>query len=193
MSTMWFTSDWHFGHSNVLGFGPGRPFDNIAAHDAELIARHNAVVAPDDEVWVLGDVALGDLTTSLACCAAMNGRSYLLCGNHDRPTMARGADKAHHWAQRYRDEGGFTEVIIEDSITIALPSGTEVLASHYPYAGDATTTERFIDRRPVDQGQWLVHGHVHHRWRVRARQINVGVDAWHYRPVPWTVIDALVS
>jgi calcineurin-like phosphoesterase family protein len=189
--TTWFTSDWHFGHTNILGFGPGRPFDTIEAHDAALIARHNALVAPDDQVWVLGDVALGDIEASLACCAAMNGRSYLLCGNHDRPVQR---PKQHgQWIERYLYEGGFSGVITEDSITITLPSGIEVLASHYPYAGDSSPTERFADRRPVDQGGWLIHGHVHHKWQVNGRQINVGVDVWNYEPVPGEVIDALVS
>jgi calcineurin-like phosphoesterase family protein len=191
--TTWYTSDWHFGHTNVLGFGPGRPFDTIEAHDAALIARHNAIVAPDDDVWVLGDVALGDIERSLACCAAMNGRLCLLCGNHDRPVSARTAAKREHWVQRYRAEGGFYEVITENSITITLPSGIEVLASHYPYAGDSSSTERFADRRPIDQGSWLIHGHVHHKWQVNGRQINVGVDVWNYEPVPCEVIDALVA
>lgn len=28
-----------------------------------------------------------------------------------------------------------------------------------------------------------LHGHVHEKWRVLGRQVNVGVDVWDYRPV----------
>lgn len=188
--TTWFTSDWHFGHLNILTFGPGRPFATIEEHNQALIDRHNRLVCPDDCVIVLGDVAMGDITESLQHCAAMNGRKYLLCGNHDRPVMCATA-KRTAWIDRYKNEGGFTDVKTDHWTTITLPKGLELLASHYPYAGDSGATDRYPDRRPVDRGNWLVHGHVHHGWRVNGRQINVGVDVWDYAPVPAAVIRSL--
>lgn len=56
--------------------------------------------------------------------------------------------------------------------------------SHYPYAGDSQDgPDRYTERRPADEGGWLLHGHVHHQWRVNGRQINVGVDVWDFAPV----------
>jgi len=69
--TVWFTSDWHFGHRNILTLGQGRPFSSIEEHDEFLIDRYNAVVRDDDVVWVLGDVAMGNIGESLAKCARL--------------------------------------------------------------------------------------------------------------------------
>ena len=41
---------------------------------------------------------------------------------------------------------------------------------------------RYIEHRPDDDGGWLLHGHVHEKWRQNGRQINVGVDAWNFAP-----------
>jgi calcineurin-like phosphoesterase family protein len=193
--TTWFTSDWHLGHKNILHFGTGRPFASIAEHDAELVRRHNALVDPDDEVWVLGDVAMGKIEESFALCAQMNGRKNLVCGNHDRPAMTSDLEKRAKWAQRYKLEGGFSLVIPAELTQweLGLPSGQEVLLSHYPYSGDSQETERYLDRRPVDSGGWLLHGHVHEAWRQRGKMINVGVDVWNYSPVAATTLEALIT
>lgn len=124
--TTWYTSDWHFSHRNILHFGSGRPFDTIEEHDAELVRRHNVVVAPSDTVVVLGDVAMGCIEESLALCAQMNGHKILICGNHDRPAMARMPDKALSWIHRYREEGGFDDVWLEATDRVEL-GGQSVL------------------------------------------------------------------
>ncbi len=54
---IFFTSDTHFGDPRVLRIDK-RPFKAIPEHDAALIERWNAAVAPADEVWHLGDFAL---------------------------------------------------------------------------------------------------------------------------------------
>ena len=42
---------------------------------------------------------------------------------------------------------------------------------------------KFMQYRPQDDGGWLLHGHIHEKWRQNGRQINVGVVAWHFAPV----------
>lgn len=192
---MWFTSDWHFLHHKILGYGDGRPFDTIEEHDEALIARHNALVRPGDEVWVLGDVALGRIEDSLVLCARMNGDKTLLLGNHDRPAMTKSPAKRAAWVERYLTEGGFSRVLLaEPAITVRLPSGQLVLASHYPYRGDSRAgPDRYPERRPVDEGGWLVHGHTHSRERVNGHQIHVGVDAWGYGPVAAQQVMELIA
>lgn len=202
--TIWLTSDWHFGHLKIHQYEPGRPgngptmADAVAEHDEILINQHNSRVAPEDEVWVLGDVAMGDINQSLACCARMNGQKILVCGNHDRPAMTDDPDKRARWTQRYMEEGGFAGVLVvapARSITIQLVPGLSVQASHYPYTGDVkgAAADRFADRRPVDLGLWLVHGHVHSAWKTRKRMINVGVDVWDYAPVTADVISGTIQ
>ena len=55
MGKIFFTSDLHFGHENVLRFDH-RPFASVEEMDDELIRRWNAKVAPGDLVYVLGDL-----------------------------------------------------------------------------------------------------------------------------------------
>ena len=80
--TVFFTADTHFGDPHILR--QRRAFATVAAHDALLIARWNARVGPDDEVWHVGDFAAN---ASPAHCravfAALAGRKRLVRGNHD--------------------------------------------------------------------------------------------------------------
>ena len=62
--TRWFTADLHFGHANIIRYCD-RPWPDVDAMDRGLINRWNATVADDDEVWVLGDVAMGRIDDSL--------------------------------------------------------------------------------------------------------------------------------
>ena len=45
----------------------------------------------------------------------------------------------------------------------------------------------------MDDGAWLLCGHVHESWRQRGRMINVGVDAWGGRPVSEEALYELID
>jgi calcineurin-like phosphoesterase family protein len=108
----------------------------------------------------------------------------LLLGNHDRPfdALRKGQlDKHARWSDTYL-EAGFDSITF-GAQTISLPGVGEVMLSHFPYRGDHTAEDRFIDARPVDRGYPLLHGHVHEAWLQRGRMVNVGVDAWNFHPV----------
>lgn len=173
----WFTSDLHLGHTNIIEYST-RPFDSVDAMNRALLDRWNDVVADDDDVWILGDFALGKIADTLPLVAELVGRKVLLTGNHDRcwPGHSR---RAEGWEERYL-EAGFDEIMHGD-ITINVGEHRP-LACHFPYRGDSHGRDRFVDHRPADRGGWLLHGHVHERWLQRGRMINVGVDAWDYRP-----------
>lgn len=57
------------------------------------------------------------------------------------------------------------------------------LFSHFPYAGDSHGEDRYVELRPDDWGQPIIHGHVHTDWHVNGRQFNVGVDVNDFTPV----------
>lgn len=175
--TLWFTSDLHFGHANIIRYS-SRPFPDAEAMNRALIERWNDTVAARDEVWVLGDFALGRIEFTLPLAQQLHGRKRLLAGNHDRCWSGHGR-RAQAWVSRYEQVG---LEVHQDQLELEV-AGTEVLACHFPYHGDSHDKDRYVEARPVDRGQWLLHGHVHERWRQRDRMINVGVDAWDYRPV----------
>jgi calcineurin-like phosphoesterase family protein len=186
--SLWLTSDLHIGHTNIIRYS-SRPFPDVEAMNRALVDGWNGVVEPADEVWVLGDFALGAIRATLPLVGQLHGRKYLLSGNHDRCWSGHGA-RAHAWVERYR-AAGFQEVH-QGQLKLKV-AATEVLACHFPYTGDSHDEDRYVEARPVDRGQWLVHGHVHERWRQRGRMINVGVDAWAYEPVSAEALGRIIA
>lgn len=180
MSTIWFTSDLHLRHRLVAqarGFG-----DDIAAHDAYLAERWDALVRPDDIVKVLGDLCLGhsgDALSALDWIAERPGIKDLLWGNHDAGhPMHVGAHKA---------QAAYLRVFRSAQQSATMKIGKQrVMLNHFPFTGDHTEVDRFPEWRPVDAGQWLIHGHTHskHGWDGK-RQIHVGLDAHGLSPVPY--------
>ena len=184
----WFTSDLHFGHENIIRYCK-RPFRDVDDMDESLIVRWNDRVDRDDEVWVLGDLAMGLITESLKLIQRLAGHKVLLTGNHDRcwPGNPRSPEE---WNKRYRAAG--IDEIFHGSVNAEL-SGRPVQLCHFPYEGDSHDEDRFTQYRPIDDGRWLLHGHVHTKWQVHDRQINVGVDAWDYAPVGEPELAAIVA
>lgn len=84
---IFFSSDHHFGHSNILTFKdyngnllrPG--FSSIEEHNEYMVERHNSVVKPQDKVYFLGDVVFNK--DNLSYIRRMNGHKRLIRGNHD--------------------------------------------------------------------------------------------------------------
>lgn len=81
MTNIWFTSDQHFGHANIIKYC-ARPFDSVHEMNAVITERHNALVKPKDQVYHLGDFAFANHARYLA---RLNGQHHLILGNHDRP------------------------------------------------------------------------------------------------------------
>jgi calcineurin-like phosphoesterase family protein len=175
----WFTSDTHFGHANIIKYCE-RPFDSIEAMRDGLVERWNKVVAPDDQVLVLGDFALGRIDETLAVLSELNGAKDLIVGNHDRPFDPDPRRRAE-WTTRYL-AAGFRSVI-PGTIGFTLGGRHPVLLGHFPYTGDSHGEDRYAEQRPFDSGLPIVHGHVHTAWQLNGRQFNAGVDVNDYTPV----------
>jgi len=160
---LWCTADLHLGHANIIRYCH-RPFADVATMDAAIVGAWNRLVGPDDEVWVLGDFALGTLAESLPRGRLLHGTKHLVVGNHDRPFTGKMED-------RYLEEGGFTSVH-HGTVELVLDPGHTVACSHFPSRGDSGETDRFLSDRPEDVGGWLLHGHVHDTWRQEGRQVT---------------------
>jgi calcineurin-like phosphoesterase family protein len=52
-----FTSDLHFGHSNVINYS-NRPFSSVEEMDQILVSNWNDVVTNKDRVIIAGDLAM---------------------------------------------------------------------------------------------------------------------------------------
>lgn len=82
---IWFTSDLHFNHTNLLKLGRGRPFSSIEEHDETLISNWNKVVSKDDLVYILGDISINCNQDKLTnYFKKLNAAKHVILGNHDR-------------------------------------------------------------------------------------------------------------
>jgi len=78
-SNVFFISDSHFSHKNIIEYDK-RPFGSVDEHDEAIIENWNKVVGKDDYVFHLGDFSFsnpGEFYKKL------NGRKTILKGNHD--------------------------------------------------------------------------------------------------------------
>lgn len=153
--TTFFTADSHFGHAGVLRMSR-RPFDNIAEHDEMLVAAWNAVVGPRDEVWHLGDFAMG---SSPERCAdlfrRLRGRKFLVRGNHDKSkTTSLGWHEQHDLVSRKIE-------------------GVRVIMCHFPMRAWPGAF----------RGSIHLFGHTHGLLPDTSQSCDVGVDRWSYAPV----------
>jgi calcineurin-like phosphoesterase family protein len=177
-----FTSDHHFGHVNIIQYSR-RPFANVVEMNEAMVDRHNAVVRDEDEVYFVGDLALDDKYVALFA-PRLKGKKILVPGNHD---SCHPMHRRHTAAcARFRD-WGFTT--IQERMVRDLPFGRSFIC-HMPLRNITVEhDQRYIALRPEEaeldeQGcKYLLHGHVHEKWKRRGRMINVGVDQWNFTPV----------
>lgn len=207
MGEIWFTSDTHFGHKNIMTYCPGRarflgiPDDASVDEMSEaLVNNWNNYIQPGDIVVFMGDLAMGKIDDSLGYVAQLNGDIKMYWGNHDRPhycnfkrdELEEWTDEKYtkhlKWVHRYSDAGIHTQQL--DGF-YDFGDGLIVQLNHFPYTGDTAEEDRYNGFRPEDSGMVLVHGHVHDHWQVKGRQINVGWDAWG-RPLHVSEVKALV-
>ena len=77
----WFISDIHFNDKRFDVFY--RPFKTLEEQHKTIIENWNALIAPEDEVYCLGDVAIDD--DGLKFVDQLNGYKILIKGNYDDP------------------------------------------------------------------------------------------------------------
>lgn len=182
---VFFTSDLHFGHENVIRFDK-RPFMTVDEMDEELIRRWNAKVAEGDLVYVLGDLIWKSKNNDApALLKRLNGSKILIKGNHDRFLHNSAAKKALAGLKDYDDI----------AVTLADGSKRRCILSHY-----------FI---PFYNGSRYnaihLHGHSHttseaaEEVRIvselnskgyNLKVYNVGCMYWNYEPV---TLDEIIS
>lgn len=194
--TVFWTSDPHFWHANVIVYCK-RPWwkpngdPDVEKMNEMLVMNWNKTVGPDDTVICLGDFSLA-MRPVETFTPRLNGKKKLVPGNHDwcHPAnkKARG-DKLAKQIQIYESHGWevlpiFSEYDIEGVARVNL--------CHMPYKGDSTD-ERYQDFRLKNDGRWLICGHVHERWTKRGKMINVGVDRHDYTPIPTSRIVEIMN
>jgi calcineurin-like phosphoesterase family protein len=81
---VWFTSDTHFGHKNIIKYS-NRPYKDVSEMNEKMVDLWNKTVNPEDLVFHLGDIAMGQRALAPAIIDRLNGHIVLVPGNHDHP------------------------------------------------------------------------------------------------------------
>ena len=82
MSETWIISDTHFNHNKDFILQP-RNFSTVEEMNEKIIERWNSVVQPNDTIYHLGDMTMGDIDAAVPLIARLNGKINLAIGNHD--------------------------------------------------------------------------------------------------------------
>jgi len=77
---IYFTSDMHFGHKNIIEYCD-RPFEDLTDMHTKLISNWNTIVKKDDIVFHLGDFCFNNEPEIYE--SKLNGRIMHIKGNHD--------------------------------------------------------------------------------------------------------------
>ena len=162
---IFFTSDTHFNHANIVDFDQ-RPFVDLYEMTECLIQNWNETISPGDVVYHLGDFALswgakhGPLIDEIL--SRLNGRKYLIAGNHDRPEVLSNP----RWVKVY----GYHEIKVD----MGGEHKQRINMMHY-----ALRTWNQMHR-----GAWMLHGHSHGNLPdIGGKILDVGTMNWGYRPV----------
>ncbi len=158
----YFISDPHFGHENIIKFC-SRPFANLDEMNEALVKNWNSRVSHDDIIYCMGD--FGRPASSYA--HRLNGHKVLILGNHDDQSQC---------------VGHFEEILTYKQVEI---DGRLVHLNHFPYKENVGPYDlKFLDEMMQDDGNWLIHGHVHNSAPfVVKKSINVSVEHIGYAPI----------
>lgn len=180
---IFFTSDTHFHHTNIVhGISRWpeankargcRPFQLLDEMDEELILKINHAVGADDTLYHLGDWSFGGFEKIQEFRNKINCKTiHLILGNHDHHI-----ENNHDNIQRI-----FSSVSHYKEINI---HGQKIILSHYP----------FKEWHKSYDGSWMLYGHCHnscpddaiwlegkHKNAYGRKTMDVGVDTNNFYP-----------
>jgi calcineurin-like phosphoesterase family protein len=152
---IYFTSDLHLYHKNILEFcKDSRPFNDLDAMHESLRNHWNGLVNSDDTVYILGDVSFGDIQQTIKYLDSLNGKKILIYGNHDHKIR-----RNDHNIQDCFD-GCF------DMLEITIDKKLYVL-NHYP----------MVVWNRSHYGSYHLYGHCHGQYEHDGKALDVGLDA----------------
>jgi len=170
--SIFFTSDTHFNHENILSYNcKTRPWNTIKEMNQALIDAWNSVVTDDDIVYHLGDFILGnpDFYIMSDILDKLKGQIKLIPGNHDSPKKLT----------VYKEYGNIE--VMDKLCEMKKPN---IVMCHFPLAIWHNS----------HKGSWHLHGHCHGSFTSDSYRFDVGVDGHpEHRPYHLDEIKAIMT
>lgn len=154
MSEIYVTADLHFGHKRMAevwrGFKQIGSITPVEAMNLSIVDSWNALIKPRDEVYVLGDFSFMGRGRTEEIFNKLNGRKYLIRGNHDGSAVTN---------QAWENQWDFRRLKI---------NGKSLYMMHYP----------MLTWPNAHKGTIHIHGHSHGNLQgPQSTRMDVGIDA----------------
>jgi calcineurin-like phosphoesterase family protein len=197
---IFFTSDWHLGHDNVIRFDK-RPFQDIHHMYEVLVNNYNSTVSEDGICYFLGDIGFGAKEPMIKILSRLNSsQKIFIKGNHDKSNgflYDLGFDLVQNAAMLNLGKHLITlshcplrGVFRESRIK---PDGSEMkgMAEDEMWHGE----NRHKAFSLPDFGQFHLHGHTHKQGaEVKVgRQWDIGAPGNNYRPVSMSAVESWIA
>jgi len=175
---IFFTSDLHLGHANVIEYCD-RPFASVEEMDGAIRKNWNGVISDKDIVFILGDFCFGSRQTWRYHLDNLHGLKYLIEGNHDKSVPS----------DMFIEVSQLRNLIIYGDDEI--PDGQRMTLCHYP----------MISWYQSHCGAWQLYGHVHGAFsrkgvdmdKTTHNQLDVGVDVHDFTPISYHDVKTIIT
>lgn len=166
---VWFTSDPHYYHKNIIRYSK-RPYKDVDEMNEALIVNYNSVVRPQDTCYFLGDFGFADQKDLKNVVRRLNGQKTAILGNHDRLKimLELGFGSVHQ----------YLEIKVPDSEV----GMQKIILFHY--------SMRVWNQS--HRGAWQLYGHSHGTLPddPKLLSMDVGVDPCGYFPISYEGVKA---
>lgn len=177
---VWFTSDPHFLHKNIIKYCK-RPFKDVNEMNETLISNWNSVVGKDDLIFCLGDFALGNEKQCHEILKRLNGQKVLILGNHEKTVMNK------FYNINEFDGGIYNRLEIRVMDSEVSNEFQDIILSHYT----------MFTWNKSHRGSWQLFGHVHgmldNNEALSPNQIDVGVDSHNFTPISYEKVKEIIT
>lgn len=177
---IWFASDYHFLHANVIKYD-NRPFEDVLEMNEVLIDNWNELVDDKDIVFYLGDLSFernGNETKKIV--DQLKGKIHYILGNHDD-------EKKIAKLNRFETISDYVNLLVDDEDNPRKKQG--IIMMHYP----------ILSWDKAHHGDWHLHGHCHQSLANKKidyynrKVLDVGCNGWDYKPVSYHEIKNVMN
>lgn len=163
---VYFTSDLHINHQNILVYEPqSRPFKTVEEMNQVIIDNINNTVSEDDILWILGDLLMGPKEKAKGWLEQIKCRHVrVVLGNHDE----------NKWKQDYYRSLGW----IVMQYAVVEYEDFRFFCRHYPIE---ETGQQLYTKKDI-----YLYGHVHGKGPRGLQENNachIGLDTNDLKPV----------